>query len=66
MFTILWQYTIKPEHRENFLKYYKASGEWVKFFRQATAYIGTELLESGIYKDEFMTIDRWTSEAAYD
>lgn len=65
MYTIIWQYTINPKYRDDFLKFYKASGEWVKFFRQAKGYIKTELLESGLNNDMFMTIDRWTSEAAY-
>jgi quinol monooxygenase YgiN len=66
MITIVWDYIINPEHRDDFLKFYNASGEWVKFFRQAKGYIDTELLESAQHKEVFMTIDRWTSEVAYD
>jgi quinol monooxygenase YgiN len=66
MITIVWQYTINPEHRDSFLSYYNAAGEWVKIFRQAKGYIDTELLESTLSNESFMTIDRWTSEAAYD
>lgn len=66
MFTILWQYKINPAHREAFLHYYNPEGEWVKFFRQSKEYHGTELLVRDADNQVYITLDRWTSQAAYE
>jgi hypothetical protein len=64
MYIIIWKYKVKPEHREQFIEYYKSDGEWVKFFQQDANYIGTDFL-FGDEKNEFLTIDSWISERAF-
>ena len=62
MFAVLWRYRVAPERRAAFEEAYGPDGVWVQLFRQANAYLGTELLKGG---DGYLTIDRWSDEAAY-
>jgi heme-degrading monooxygenase HmoA len=51
---------------EGFMQAYGPDGEWARFFRQGTGYIGTELLQDVEEPDRFMVIDRWESADAYN
>lgn len=62
MHVILWEFTIKPESQQAFLRAYGPNGDWATLFRKAEGYKGTELLQSEA-PNTFVTIDRWdTSE----
>lgn len=65
MYTIIWQYTINPTHRESFIEFYNSQGTWVKFFQQSADYVGTDFLQSE-NENQFMTIDMWLSQHAYE
>lgn len=41
-------------------------GEWARFFRQGTGFIGTELLRDVDEPERFLVIDRWESADAYN
>lgn len=62
MFVVIWRY--EAREAAAFAKFYGASGPWEKLFVQAPDFLGTELLAG--HGGVFVTIDRWTSEAAYD
>ena len=49
--------------RPAFERAYGPDGDWAAFFRGGIGYMGTELLASD---DDYLLIDRWTSEAAYE
>ena len=49
--------------RPAFERAYGPDGGWAAFFRGGIGYMGTELLASD---DDYLLIDRWTSEAAYE
>ncbi len=59
MIAILWQYRVKPEHRQEFETTYDPEGEWAQLFRREEGYIGTELLRGA--DGGYLTIDRWRS-----
>lgn len=58
---ILWQYEVKPEYREEFLRHYAEDGTWASLFQVAPGYLGTELLSGTDSQNQFLTIDRWRS-----
>ncbi|HEY5972566.1 MAG TPA: antibiotic biosynthesis monooxygenase family protein [Pseudoxanthomonas sp.] len=64
MFTVIWEYEIRPGSEAAFEALYGMKGEWVALFREYRGYLGTELL-----RDErphhYLTLDRWESEADY-
>src|SRR5688572_29313413 len=66
MYTIIWQYTISPTKRDSFIEFYNSNGTWVQFFQQSADYIGTDFLESEKNENQFVTIDMWLSQHAYE
>ena len=59
MFVYIWEYKIRPESREPFLKNYSPNGTWVTLFRRAPGYLRTDLLEDRVDRTRFVTIDAW-------
>lgn len=65
MFAVIWEYEVPAGCEDDFTALYGSEGAWVALFREYAGYLGTELLrDSGTGR--FVTIDRWTSQAAYD
>jgi heme-degrading monooxygenase HmoA len=65
MYVILWRFQVKPGYEVEFERAYGPAGDWARFFRRGAGYRGTELLrESGEHLG-YLTIDRWSSQAAY-
>jgi heme-degrading monooxygenase HmoA len=52
--------------RPCFVGHMAPNGEWVRFFRRGSGYLGSELLRDERDERRYLTIDRWASRAAYD
>lgn len=65
-FVAIWEFTVRPEHVSSFRRAYGGEGAWVALFRLSPEYCGTELCSDPANPLRFVTIDRWTSRAAYD
>ena len=63
MHVILWRFRARPGSEAAFEATYGDDGDWSSLFRIGEGYLGTVLLQAtdGMY----LTIDRWTSKAAY-
>ena len=63
MHVILWRFRAAPGREAEFEAAYGDDGTWVRLFRTAPGFLGSELMRGtdGIY----LTIDRWVSEDAY-
>lgn len=64
MHIILWKYRVPAAHQPAFIFHYHEHGSWAQLFRKDPNYRGTEFLR-GVNADEFLTIDRWNSEADF-
>jgi heme-degrading monooxygenase HmoA len=62
-YVIVWRYEVAEANREAFERAYGPAGDWGRLFGEADGYIGTELLTDGA--GQYMTIDRWRSEADF-
>lgn len=62
----VWEFRARPGARERFEAAYGPEGEWVRLFRQAAGYLGSELLHDADEPGRYLTIDRWESRAACD
>ncbi len=60
-YVCIWEYIVKPEYAEVFENTYKYDGAWVKLFKKASGYLGTELLKDNKNKNRFVTVDMWES-----
>jgi heme-degrading monooxygenase HmoA len=59
--TYLWEFTVKPDHLEEFRRQYGPQGPWVALFRKAPGYLETLLLQDRANPLRFITVDRWES-----
>jgi heme-degrading monooxygenase HmoA len=66
MHVIIWQFIVLDPQLEQFVEAYGSGGEWVRLFRRAEGYIGTDLLRSWGDSTLFLTVDRWESAACFD
>jgi len=66
MYVIIWEYEVSAEKRSEFERNYAATGEWSSLFKKAEGYLGTELLRDVTNTQRYITIDRWTTKAAYE
>ena len=66
MYTVVWKYTINPDHRHEFEREYGAEGTWSMFFRRSKDYLGSELYGNMKAPDEYLLTDRWNSQQAYE
>ncbi len=65
MTLFIWEYLVKQESIEEFLRAYGPQGTWVELFSRAKGYLRTELHRDTANPRRFLTIDCWESEAAH-
>ena len=65
MFVVVWQFEIAEDKIAGFEAAYGPEGSWAKLFQVSPNYQGTELLRDAYIPGNYLTIDRWTSEAAF-
>ncbi len=66
MHVSLWEFQVKAGSEEEFERTYGAQGEWVNFFKKGEGYAGTDLLRNVGKRGRYITVDRWTSQAAFE
>jgi heme-degrading monooxygenase HmoA len=66
MHIIIWEFTVREEHIQEFISAYGSSGDWDNLFRRAKGYLGTQLLRSSQEPNTFLTVDRWESSACFE
>jgi heme-degrading monooxygenase HmoA len=65
MHVVIWEYEVRDGCEAAFEALYGPGGDWVALFRAHAGYLGTELLRAPEERGRYLTLDRWTSEAAY-
>jgi heme-degrading monooxygenase HmoA len=66
MYRIVWEFEADPRLTAEFEREYGGHGAWETFFRRAAGYLGSELFRSAAVPSRYLTVDRWTSRAAYE
>jgi heme-degrading monooxygenase HmoA len=66
MYLTIWEFMVRVGAEHEFEELYGPSGAWVELFRTAASYRGSELLRPLDGSRRYLTIDRWTSRAAYE
>jgi heme-degrading monooxygenase HmoA len=65
-YTIIWRYRVDRERRREFEAAYGPNGAWAALFKRADGFLGVDLLRSVEDDGHYVTIDRWTSQRAFD
>jgi heme-degrading monooxygenase HmoA len=63
---ILWTFRPRAGREAEFERVYGPDGDWARFFRGAPGYLGTDLLRATGGEPRYVTIDRWSTRAAYE
>jgi len=66
MYVVLWRFRPLVGRESEFERAYGPSGQWAQLFRRGDGYLGTELLRRSDDSREYLTLDRWSSRAAYE
>ena len=66
VYAYMWEFHVKDGSEVEFEQAYGSDGEWTQLFRKAEGYLGTELHRDIEAKGRYVTIDYWSSHAAYD
>lgn len=65
MYLIVWTYTLGSADVRAFERAYGPGGDWSILFGQSQHYLGTTLYRDTARPDHYLTVDYWTSEAAW-
>jgi quinol monooxygenase YgiN len=65
-FAIIWEFRVRSGREQAFEAAYGAKGDWVTLFRKSPEYVRTELIRDLNSRGRYLTIDVWTSGAAYE
>ncbi len=60
-FAYIWEYTIDPSRRADFLAAYNPEGEWAQLFSRDPSYIQTKLIQDINKENRYVTVDYWKS-----
>ena len=66
MYIIVWEYEVRADRLGAFEALYGPAGAWARLFGQADEYRGTDLYRDTTRPTRYVTIDRWTSPAAFE
>jgi heme-degrading monooxygenase HmoA len=66
MYVIIWEFTVRVEHVEQFVRAYGSNGDWASLFRLAPGFLGTQLLRSCHDAGVFLTVDRWENATCFE
>lgn len=66
MHVVAWRYRVAAGREADFERLYGTGGDWARLFRRSSDYLGTDLYRDTAHVDVYLTLDRWTSRAAYD
>ena len=64
MIALIFSYEARDQ--AEFERVYGPDGDWARFFRQGSGYVGTELLRDVELPGRYVVIDRWESAEAYN
>jgi heme-degrading monooxygenase HmoA len=64
-FVVIWEFRVKSGKRREFQRVYGPNGDWARLFRSGKGYVRTELIGDLKTPRRYLTIDYWSSRAAY-
>jgi heme-degrading monooxygenase HmoA len=62
---IIWEFHVRQGHETRFEQVYGPDGEWTQIFKSDAGYLGTELNRDYTNPRRYITLDFWSSRAAY-
>lgn len=66
IYSYVWEFRVVTGCESEFERIYDSQGEWAQLFKRGTGYLGTELHRDLKAAGRYITVDYWTSKAAYE
>lgn len=66
MYLIVWEFTVAPEHRAEFVRRYASDGDWARLFARSSEFQGTQLMTDESDPGRFLTVDRWSAPGGWE
>ena len=66
MLVRVWEYDVPEGSRDEFERVYGADGDWARLFSSSSGYAGTELFASLSTPGRYVTVDRFSDDAAWE
>jgi quinol monooxygenase YgiN len=63
---IVWEFEIRPDAMDAFVKAYGPKGDWARLFSQSPEFLRLELVQSVQHSNRFFTFDHWASSEAFE
>jgi heme-degrading monooxygenase HmoA len=63
---VIWEFYALPGCETRFERVYGPEGEWAQLFKSGVGYVGSELNRDCNVPRRYVTLDFWSSRAAYD
>jgi heme-degrading monooxygenase HmoA len=65
-YVYVWRFLVRPGSEVAFEAAYGPGGDWIRLFREADGYLGSQLLRDQADPRRYVTIDRWSSREAWE
>ena len=62
----MWEFRVSAENAKRFETDYGPEGIWAQLFQRSSDFVRTELIRDEEQPGRYVTLDFWTSRAAYD
>ena len=66
MVAVVWQFETRPEHAEEFERFYGADGEWTRLSRRSRSFLGSSFLKDLAAPDRYLIIEYWSEMLVYE
>jgi heme-degrading monooxygenase HmoA len=65
-YVYVWRFVVRPGSEAAFEAAYGPDGDWIRLFREADGYLGSQLLRDQADPRRYVTVDRWSSREAWE
>jgi quinol monooxygenase YgiN len=66
MVAIVWQFTVKDGHEEEFEQLFGADGDWTLMNRRTRSYLGSSFLRDQSQSSRYLVIEYWSEMLVYE
>ena len=57
MVAVVWHFETRPEHAEEFERFYGADGEWTRLSRRSRSFLGSSFLKDLAAPDRYLLVE---------
>src|SRR6478609_7603354 len=63
---VVWHFETRPEHADEFERFYGADGEWTRLSRRSRSFLGSSFLKDLAAPDRYLLVEYWSEMLVYE